>query len=102
MGSNSGDADSTQPVLLKYSRASEISDEDFLAAARRAGGGFVYLWQIAWQLSDYEKPDTLSAAPDVSEEAVRNKAASLHTRGVIRYAKENYYLIPPPAEDSQP
>lgn len=92
---------------MKYAKPSDISTEAFLAAGRKAAGsdrgGLVYLWEIAWALSDYERPKTLGEkAPDVSEYAVRQKARRLDLLGHIREAtgRPDRYFIPP-AEDSE-
>jgi hypothetical protein len=96
VGSQSNDAESTEPVPLKYSKASDISTEDFLAAARRAAAsGFARLHEIAWELSDHPKPATLSDAPDVSKFALEQKARQLALRKTILHAKDTLYQIPP-------
>ncbi len=80
---------------VKYSKASDISTEAFFAAARAAGGGYVRLHEIAWELSDYPKPNTLIDAPDVNKFALEQKARQLALRKQIEHAKDTLYLIPP-------
>lgn len=94
------DQDSVEePIPLKYAKASDISTEVFLAAARAVGHNAVYLYEIAWQLSDFGVPDKLQRAPDVSEYAVQQKARQLALRKVITEGKQaDQYLIPPAAE----
>lgn len=102
MASNSGGADGVDPkVPLKYAKAGDISTEVFLEAGRAAGGGYVRLHEIAWHLSDYGVPETLTPAPDVSPYAVEQKARQLALRKVIAEApgKEGLYLFPP-ADDA--
>lgn len=102
MGSQNEDADRTQ-VPLKYAHPSDISDEVLLAAAQAAGpngnGGYVREYEMAWALSDHERPATgLRAAPDVSAYAVEQAARRLALRKGIIAQGDRMYLVPP-AED---
>jgi hypothetical protein len=101
VGSDTDGTDRTDDVPMKYTTASQITDEAFFAGARKAAGhnnaAYLYVWELAWGLSDQERPaQGLHAAPDVSEFAVQQKAQRLALRGRIQAApgKENLYLIP--------
>lgn len=97
MGSMNDDEDSAQaPIPLKYATVGDIDTEDFLAAARKAGGATrtARVHEIAWHLSDYGVPEKLRPAPDVSEFAVKRKAEALARLGLITHMKDTLYLIP--------
>lgn len=93
----SSDADSAeQPIPPKYGKPSDITDDAFLAAVRALGGGFFRLHDVAWQLSNFERPSTgISAAPDVGEFLLKRKAQQLVRDKVISHAKDTLYLLPP-------
>lgn len=100
MGFMSHDPNSTErKIPQKYAVPSDIGEKPFLVAAHAAAGGpqsaYVHLHDVAWHLSDYERPETgLSDAPDVDKLLLKRWADILAARGVIKHEKDTLYLIP--------